>query len=253
MRFLWSIRKSFAYLVFGVGSLIIGLIILPAERLLIHPASRFRHVGRLTITYSHRAFISMCKAIRLLEIEKPLPDFSDLGGKIVSPNHPSLFDVVIMFALIPGADCIVRGALTRTVTGFIVRALYIVNSEDFDTLKEDCRKSLDAGNTLIIFPEGTRTKKNIPINLKRGTAYISLYTGAEIVPVIIGGNSKDGLRKKNHFYSVNDTGRYIYTIRRPDKVFDPAEYDTGNPRSDAINLTDDMEAFFRKEAGSENL
>ena len=247
-----KIRKAFAYLIFGIGSIVIGLIVLPIERLLIHPKEKFKKIGRYTISYAHKLFVLLCEKIKMIEIKKPTPDFSDLKGVIIAPTHPTLFDVVILFSLIPGADCIVRGALTRTVTGFIVRALYIVNSENFEELKEDCRKSLENGNNLIIFPEGTRTRRGTPITLKRGIAYISLHTKADVIPIIIGGNDKQGLQKKDHFYTINNDCKYIYTIKRPDKVFHPYDFSTGHLRTDATRFTEEMESYLRQEAGNEN-
>ncbi len=246
MGLLKVIRKLFVYLVFGVGSIVIGVVLLPLERLLIHPVSRFRRVGRMSITYSHRIFVWLCSFLGLVKIDRTGLDVSALEGKIVAPNHPSLLDVVILFSLIPGANCIVRGGLVKSVVGFIVRALYIPNDEDFDSLKKNCAASLAAGDTLIIFPEGTRTKSDGKVVLKRGTAYIALYSGADIVPVHIAGNDKRGLRKKEPVWWLNSDGYYSYRISRDERTLHMEDYRGSSERESAIRLTAELERILRE-------
>lgn len=246
MGLLKVIRKLFLYLIFGIGSLFIGLILLPLERLLVHPASRFRRAGRITITYSHKLFVEITSLLGLTRIDHRDLDVSGLEGKIVAPNHPSLMDVVILFSLIPGANCIVRGGLVKSVVGFIVRALYIPNDDDFEDLKRRCDESLKSGDTLIIFPEGTRTKSDGVINLKRGTAYIALYSGADIVPVHIAGNDKRGLRKKDPVWWLNSDGYYSYRIFNDERILHMDSYQNGSERENAIRLTRDLEDILRE-------
>ena len=241
---LWAMKKTLAYAFFGLGSLVIGLIVLPLERLFIHPAAKFQKAGRKTISASHRLFVRICTRCRVLIIEEPLPSFGNLSGKIVAPNHPSLFDVVVLFSLIEGANCIVKGKLTHSIFGAIVRPLYIINSEDFASLLEDCKTSLDKGDTLIIFPEGTRTRLGEPVRAKRGTAYISLHSGAPVVPFIIGGNDKKGMMKHDKIWTVNDDGFYSYTLERLPEI-DPAEFKGPDNRRSAINLTKHIEDILR--------
>lgn len=243
---LCSLRKMFCYAFFGAGGLFIGLVVLTVERILIHPASRYRRIGRLTITYSHRFFVKVMKLLGLIRITGPLPDVSGLEGKIVAPNHPSLIDVVILFSLIPGANCIVNGNLTKGPLRFIINQLYIVNSEDIDMLVEDCCTSLTAGDTLIIFPEGTRTRRDKPITLKRGTTLISIMSGASIVPFFIRGNDKKGLQKNDHFWSINDDGYYTYEITRSPDELEAGSYYTGHPRNDSIRMMEDLETILRE-------
>lgn len=246
MGLLKVIRKLFLYLIFGAGSLVIGLVILPLERLLIHPVERFRRAGRVTITYSHRLFVLLTSILGLLRIDHSKLDVSDLKGKIVAPNHPSLLDVVILFSLIPGANCIVRGGLVKSVVGFIVRALYIPNDGDFEELKRRCCKSLESGDTLIIFPEGTRTRSDGVISLKRGTAHIALSSGADIVPVHIAGNDKRGLRKRDRIWWLNEDGYYSYRIFSDERVLHMDLYRNGSERENAIRLTGDLESILRE-------
>ena len=245
------LSKTICYALFSIGSLVLGLVVQPIERAFIHSPEEFKKTGRATISKTMRGFLKITKRMGVFEFSYPLPDFSNLEGKIVVSNHPSLFDIVILFALIPGANCIVRGALTKSAMGFIIRALYIVNNEDFDSLLSDASLSLQSGDTLIIFPEGTRTRKGEEITLKRGTAYIALESMAEIAIYIIGGNSKDGLRKNDKPWNINSDGRYLFSFRKLETTLDPREYATGHTRDDAIRLTKDMEEILRKEAGKE--
>jgi 1-acyl-sn-glycerol-3-phosphate acyltransferase len=48
---------------------------------------------------------------------------------------------------------------------------------------------LDAGEALIMFPEGTRRDGPVVANLHEGVAFLALRTGATIVPVGIGGSA----------------------------------------------------------------
>lgn len=243
-QILGILAKIFVFIFFGAGSLVLSLLILPIERLIFHPASHFREVGRRTISSSHRFFLRVCTLLGVVRID-PLPPLEHLEGKIIAPNHPSLLDVVILFAAIPGANCIVRGALMRSIVGLIVKDLYIPNNEDFEQLKSDCTKSLQNGETLIVFPEGTRTRKDEPITLKRGTAYLSLASGAPIIPLFISGNDKIGLRKHDKIYRMPRCGYYSYHLEVGEEM-DPSLYMKGTARESAIALTEALQECLRK-------
>jgi 1-acyl-sn-glycerol-3-phosphate acyltransferase len=150
-------------------------------------------------------------------------DYKTMSGKIVIANHPSLIDVVILFSLLPRADCIVNGRLLNNpfVRG-VVNSLYIINTQGFEELRDKCMKSLAEGNCLIIFPEGTRTKRSGPLSVKKGAARLSLLTGRPLAPVRIGGNDKYGLGKNDPWRGFNHRERYHYILTllpeiRPEK------------------------------------
>jgi len=243
------LRKTLIYIVFGIGSLFIGIIVLPIERLLFHPLKRYKRVVRKTIHIAHRIVFAFGRLLGILEIVGGKPDLSNLEGKIIAPNHPSLLDVVLLFSMIPDANCIVRGGLLKTPVGFIVKALYIPNNEDFEELKENCKKSLDDGDALIIFPEGTRTAKGKDITLKRGAAVISLYSGAPIVPFFMTGNDKEGLRKHDKFYSINGDGYYTFSVERSNVELKPGDYVSLGARNASVRMTEDLERILRKGVG----
>ena len=92
-----------------------------------------------------------------------------------------------------------------------------------------------------------RVPRMPPAELARQT----LESMAEIAIYIIGGNSKDGLRKNDKPWNINSDGRYLFSFRKLETTLDPREYATGHTRDDAIRLTKDMEEILRKEAGKE--
>lgn len=245
IRFIYSVlAKIFVFIFFGLGAIFLSIFVLPVERLIFHPVSRFKQVGRRTISGSHRLVIWLCKVLGVVKISGEI-DASKLGGKIIAPNHPSLLDVVILFAYIPGANCIVRSALMKSVVGVIVKDLYIPNNEDFEQLQAECKESLSNGDTLIIFPEGTRTRPGKPITLKRGIAFISLFSGAPIVPVFISGNEKKGLLKHDKVYRMPKCGYYSYHLEVGEEI-DPADFMTSTKRNNTIALTEQLQKCLRE-------
>ncbi len=55
---------------------------------------------------------------------------------------------------------------------------------------ERCRSVLEGGEPLVMFPEGTRCSGPEVHELRDGVAYLSLRTGAPIIPVGIGGSER---------------------------------------------------------------
>jgi 1-acyl-sn-glycerol-3-phosphate acyltransferase len=138
--------------------------------------------------------------------------YHKLSSKIIVANHPSLLDVVFLISLIPNADCIVNGGLSQTIVRGVISQLYIPNSLDFEKLSNACIDSLQEGNCIIIFPEGTRTRRFVEPVLKRGAARLAFLSDCPIVPIHIGGNDKYGLGKHDPWYAFNHTERYVYHI-----------------------------------------
>jgi len=228
-RFLYVYRifakvASFAY--FGIASFFLSILILPLMSLLIHPADKFKLCAHKFIYFSFKGFVFFMRVIGAAKLCTSRGDrerFKNLHSKIITANHPSLLDVVMLISLIPNADCIVNAALAKTVVRGIVLRVYILNSLDFDVLCGSCIESLKKGNCLIIFPEGTRTVRGREPVLKRGAAHLAARSNCSIVPVHIGGTDKYGLGKKEPLLSYNHSEEYIYEISIKDEI-DPAKY-----------------------------
>lgn len=171
----------------------------------------------------------------------------NLRSKVVIANHPSLFDVVILFSLIPNADCIVKGELIQNkFISLIIKNLYIPNNIPFENQLELAQKSMDEGNNLIIFPEGTRTKPGEPWDFKKGAARFALYSKNDVIPIFFGGNEKIGLRKHDKLLQYHPTECYQYNL----KVLAPiyvSEYEDEPMTKSATKLTHKMKEILEKE------
>jgi len=153
--------KLFSFLVFGVSTLILVIIVFPFMRLVFHPIERFRKYGRFVISAFMRFFVSLMHCIGIVNLKTDNREkYRHLSSKIIVANHPSILDVVMLLSLVPNADCIVNMYLNSNfIVKGVVRQLYILNSLNHENLLQACAESLKQGNCLIIFPEGTRTPR----------------------------------------------------------------------------------------------
>jgi 1-acyl-sn-glycerol-3-phosphate acyltransferase len=95
--------------------------------------------------------------------------------------------VVLLMSAMKRAQCIVKAEIWDNpfMRGVVTAASYIRNDGDAEKLMEDCAAELQAGNNLIIFPEGSRTVPGVPIKLQRGVANIAIRAKAPIRVITI--------------------------------------------------------------------
>jgi len=207
------LAKWLSFFIFGLGSSVLTILVLPPLRLILHPRARFQKYGRRVISAALRFFVFVMHTLGIVNLEfEKRENFRHLESKIIIANHPSLLDVVMLFSLIPNADCIVNAYLNHSILRLLVKQLYILNSLDHDELLSTCTESLRQGNCLIIFPEGTRTPRSGKVVFKKGTARIALASGCNILPMHIGGTDKFGLGKKDPWTGFNPRERYVYRV-----------------------------------------
>ncbi|MDR2068382.1 MAG: 1-acyl-sn-glycerol-3-phosphate acyltransferase [Spirochaetaceae bacterium] len=249
--------KWVSFFIFGLGTILLAVVIFPVLRLCIHSREKFRVRARYAVFLSFRFFTKIMELLGIVKLEVDDREFfRRLNSKIIVANHPSLLDVVFLISLVPNADCIVRGALSHTILQGVIRQLYIPNSLDFEDLMAACINSLNQGNNIIFFPEGTRTPRTGEINLKKGASRLALGSGRSIIPVYIGGNDKYGLGKRDPWTAFNRREKYLYHIRRGAELF-PETYGAVPAFRAIRQLTDDIRIFFvsakNSEEGHENI
>lgn len=183
----WRIAATgFVFIVFGLGALFISATVFPALRL----SARDPEVARLRIQramqLTFKVYVWLMRSLGLLSFEVRHVERLWAPGQLVIANHPTLIDVVFLVSLMPRVDCIVKQGLWRNpfLRWPVLWASYIPNATG-EALVRDCAATLRRGNSLLVFPEGTRSVPGQPLRMQRGAAHIALASGAPILPVTI--------------------------------------------------------------------
>lgn len=183
----WRVfATGFSFLSFGLGGLILWLLVFPVLSLLVRDRIVRGRWARRIIRRSFSAFVELMRVMGVLTYEIRGAERLQRQGLLILANHPTLIDVVFLVSLVPEADCVVKSRLARNpfTRGAIGATGYICNDSG-SGLVEDCIASVRSGRNLIIFPEGTRTPRTGPASLQRGAANIAVRGVLDITPVII--------------------------------------------------------------------
>lgn len=113
---------------------------------------------------------------------------------VFAANHTSLYDIFVIYGFLGRSFKWVMKKEIRDIP-FVGRACksaghIFINrkamKEAFHSI-EEVKKTLSGGVSVVIFPEGTRTKTGVTAPFKRGAFKVALETNLPIVPVSIVG------------------------------------------------------------------
>ncbi len=178
---------GFSFACFGLGGVLLSLTLFPVIRLLSPDRDRTRRRIQRAMRQSFRVFLWQMTTLGVLSYEVAGGERLARSGRLIVANHPSLIDVVLLIALLPEVDCIVKQALWRNpfLRWPVAWADYLPNQGSAEELVEQAAANLRAGRSLIVFPEGTRSVPGQPLQMQRGAARIALAAGVEVLPVTI--------------------------------------------------------------------
>lgn len=225
---------------FGGGAVLLSFTLFPALSLL--PARQKHRATRLLIAGVFRNYLRLLRWLGLITYELQHVERLREPGQLIIANHPSLLDVVFIIALTGDTSCVVKGNLWRNpFTALAVRgANYISNSRE--DLFSCCVENLRQGNSLIIFPEGTRSQPDKPLHFHRGPSNVALSAGVAITPVVIRCEPAT-LLKRQKWYKISPEPPH-YTISVGDRIATVAYLDGQLQSTAARHLTRDLVEFF---------
>jgi 1-acyl-sn-glycerol-3-phosphate acyltransferase len=181
------IATGMSFVVFGLCGLAFSLLAFPLAALWPHRASRQRTISGLIHVY-FRALVWVLRHIGVMQLTTSgAQALLARRAAIVVANHPTWLDVMVLLSLTPRACCVVKSThWGNPVFWGVVRAAEYVSNADPLALVQAGARQLEAGYTLIIFPEGTRSPARNRLHaFSRGFAYMALDTQAPIVPVLM--------------------------------------------------------------------
>lgn len=229
---------------FGVGGVLGALSVFPLIYLLPIGQRRKEKITRLFVSSVFYAYIKILRGLKLLTYELHGVEQLREPNQLILANHPSLLDVVFIIALTGDTSCIVKAALWRNpFTGMAVRSANYVSNTDRHIM-ERCITLLKSGQSLIVFPEGTRSKPNEPLKFHRGPSNMALCSGVDITPVVIRCEPAT-LLKNQRWYEISDAPPH-FSIRVLPRIT-LAQYQEQEFQSvSARQLTKDLIEFFER-------
>ena len=224
-RDLWLWRliatgASFAF--FGAGGLFLRVLVLPLFALLPGGPLARRRRARASISRAFHYLVQFMYRTRVLDFHIEGAERLGRPGQIIIANHPSLIDVVFLISLIGDTNCVVKASLWNNpfMHGAVRAAQYISNNGSPEML-EQAADVLREGQTLVMFPEGTRTTPGQPPVFHRGAAAIALRGARTITPVYITVKPTT-LTKAEPWYHIPD--RRVVVHLRVGEDIDPATF-----------------------------
>jgi 1-acyl-sn-glycerol-3-phosphate acyltransferase len=181
------VRTAVAFALFGIGALLLAVVVFPLLRLLSGVPSHRELRAQYVIHLVFRFFTAFMESLGLIRL-------TVIGGErlrqgrsaLVICNHPTLIDVVLVIAAMPQADCIVKPGVWRNpfLRGVVRSAGYVQNTSGLEVV-DTCVARLTAGRWVLLFPEGTRSPRTGLGAFRRGAAHIAQQASVDIVPVVI--------------------------------------------------------------------
>ena len=186
-NYYWRLfATGLSFCVFGLGGFLLGLLVFPILGLIPGSQVKKRQRAQLCVHYSFYFFIELMHRLGIMTYEINGLEKLNRPGQLIIANHPTLIDIVFLISRIPAASCIVKEKLWHNpfTRGPVVNAGYISNGNS-EKMINDCVACLNSAGTMIIFPEGTRTKPDKESRFQRGAARIALQANAIVTPVYL--------------------------------------------------------------------
>ena len=158
------------------------------------PRDAGRRLGQWCLRRLFRFFTGYLRLTDLIRLDDSA--LASLSGKIdgpliLAPNHLALWDAVFLIANCPRPVCVMKNSILHNpLLGGGARLAGFIPNEPRTRMIREAAAAVRAGEVLILFPEGTRTKADEPLvnPLKGGCGIIACQAGAAVRPVFIRSN-----------------------------------------------------------------
>lgn len=221
LNYCWRLfATGLSFSIFGFSGFLLWVVFFPLLGLWPGTPTDKKRRAQFCVHYSFYFFIGLMHRIGIMTYETSGLEKLNRPGQLVLANHPTLIDIVFLISRIPAINCIVKEKLLHNpfTKGAIMNAGYISNGVSEQMIRQ-CVEGLNAGDSLIIFPEGTRTSPNREFKFQRGAARIALQANATVTPVIIS-CTPSTLSKSDKWYQIPERRFHLKVQVRDDMVLD---------------------------------
>ncbi|MFC2101627.1 lysophospholipid acyltransferase family protein [Bacteroidota bacterium] len=221
MRKFWTYIASFWFWIEMFGSsvilfpvaVLIWIVTMPFD-------SRRYHVHQFSCTWSNIAFwLNPLWRLKVTGKEK----IDKRGTYVIVSNHQSGADILVLFTLRLHFKWVAKRSLffvpflgwNMAMNRYI--ALRRGKKSSMYKMMERAKHDLHKGNSMMIFPEGTRSKDGKLQPFKSGAFHLALETQTPILPIVITGTS-EAIRKGGYLISKQHDLRV--------RILDPIPYES---------------------------
>lgn len=151
----------------------------------------YRARGRVMRFFGH--FTSRLTPIWKFSVEGEAPADIDERGYVVVANHESVADPFLLTYLPFDMRFIAKEEMFRLpLIGWLLQCsgdirLKRGHGDSIRAMMEECRRTLEHGLSVMIFPEGTRTRDGQLLPFKDGAFRLAIETQSPVLPVALKG------------------------------------------------------------------
>jgi 1-acyl-sn-glycerol-3-phosphate acyltransferase len=202
----------------------------------------FDHERKMVHGWLNLQGIVLCRCSLLWKIKIEGREKTKKGETyIIISNHQSILDILLITCLRYRLRWIskIENFRIPVLNWSMKMAKYIPidrgNPDSKVVMMEESLRSLKQGISIMMFPEGTRSKDGRIMNFKKGAFQMAMKADKPILPIIIDGTG-NVLPKKGIIFS----GGYLLSVKVLDPVY-PESFCTEDPEELASNFRDIME------------
>jgi len=246
---LWrSLVSTLCFVAFGIGGTLMSAVVMPLLMLAPGTVPARRARARSVVGFCFRLLVRTLVVAGCMRLQtRGLDRLARTNGTLVLANHPTYIDVVVLISLMPQANCVVKGALWRNPFYWgIVRAAGYINNASPEGVIDACADALRRGETLVLFPEGTRTTPGQELRFQRGAAHVALKAEVAVTPILISCDPPTLTKQSSWWLAPARPFTFGVDVCEPlPAASDAAPVDTA--AIGARHLTDTLEDYFSRE------
>lgn len=216
------LNTLYAFLYFFIGCLLLQIYMLILHLLPVGKRRRKRWL-HLALCRFARIFLATIFTTRTRRINLHGETFDDPA--VIIANHQSFIDILLLLSLTPRIVMVTNHWVWHSpFFGRIVRAAGFHNTaEGYETLRETLRQELAAGYSVVIFPEGTRSKDCLMHRFHKGAFQLAADLQRDLIPVLIYGSGLISSKSQPFYIKRGDLTAYLLPRITPDDPRFPRE------------------------------